>query len=591
MAVKRNTLGQFDTPLDVADLLLGFCLRRPADRILDPGCGNGLLLNRATAWLDWLAPAATDGSPEAIWGIELDPESAKEAQDLLPQARILNQNFFALDPGSIWPMDVLVGNPPYTRAQWIGQMETSDARQIPMFRWSEEAPVSDKLPLVSRRLAQSLSGRSGLHAYFLLKAEQFLREGGRLGFVVPNGWLDVAYGTELKQFLLDHFRILAIVESTVERWFPSANVNTCLVILEKCGVLNRRSINQVRLVRLKQPLRQLLPKRVGIQRRLLAVERLVSQLMPVRPYVTKDFAIHVVRQNELRAGDKWGMALRAPTVYRHHRDHLDLFPIKQWATVQRGYTTGANDFFYLSESTVAEWSIEARYRRPLLKSLRGIEHLRLDANDCQQEVLLIAPDDDVRDTAVADYIEWGEEQGFDQRLTCAARHPWYGLPAQIPAPLVLPKGIWHKHLAPILSVELAVDQQLYQIHPARYVPLLATAALFNSSWFALQIELQGRVNFGKGLLWLAAYELGEVRLPDPRRLTPDQVVELEQAFLHLTEHTRAVNAPGVALPNRRALDDVVFDVLGFTAAERTAVIESLQERLTSRQQRASYVRK
>ena len=590
MAERRNTLDQFDTPRDVADLLLGFCLRRPADRVLDPGCGNGLLLRRATDWIDWLAPSPTDVSPQAIWGVELDPESAKEAQLQLPHAHILNQNFFALDPEAIGQMDVLVGNPPYTRAQWIGQMETSNVRQIPMFVWSEEAPVSDKLPLISRSLARSLSSRSGLHAYFFLQGEQFLCEGGRLGFVVPNGWLDIAYGTELKQFLLDHFRILAIVESTVERWFTSANVNTCLVILVKCGVLGRRSINQVRLIRLKQPLRQLLPVRVGLPRRLLAVEQLASQLMPVRPRATKEFAVHVVQQNELRAADKWGMALRAPTVYRHHRDHLNLFPIKQWATVQRGYTTGANEFFYLNKSTVAKWSIETRYRRPLLKSLRGIEQLRLDANNCQQEVLIVPPDDDLHGTAVADYITWGEAQGYDQRHTCAVRHPWYSLPPQTPAPLVMPKGIWQRHLAPILSAALAVDQQLYLVLPARHVSLLATAALFNSSWFALQIELQGRVNFGKGLLWLAAYELGEVRLPDPRRLTPDQVTGLEQAFRHLEDHVLAGSAPESTLLLRRAVDGVVFDVLGFTTAERNAVIASLKERIMSRQTRASYVK-
>jgi hypothetical protein len=587
MAVKRNTLGQFDTPLDVADLLLGFCLRRPADRIMDPGCGDGRLLKRATEWLDWLAPTPSDRTLEAVWGIELDPESAKEAQNLLPLARILNQNFFALDPDSIQPMDVLVGNPPYTRSEWIGHLETSNVHQIPLFGWKDDAPISDKFPLVSRRLAQSLSGRSGLHAYFFLHGEQFLGEGGRLGFVVPNGWLDVAYGTDLKQFLLDHFRILAVVESSVERWFTAARVNTCLVILERCGVLNRRSSNQVRLIRLKQPLGQLLPNKDGKEQRLLAVEQLVFRLMPVRPHVTSEFAVHIVKQNDLRAGDKWGMALRAPNVYLHHRGHLDLFPIKQWATVQRGYTTGANEFFYLSEAVVEEWSIEARYRRPLLKSLRGIEHLRLDANDCRQDVLLIPPDEDLTGTAVADYIEWGMVKGYDQRHTCAARRPWYSLPTQTPAPLVLAKGIWHRHFAPMLSEALAVDQQLYQIQPDKRVPLLAAAALCNSAWFALQIELQGRVNFGKGLLWLAAYELGEVRLPDPRRLIAEQIVRLEQAFLLLADRSLAGESLDFTFPHRQALDDVVFDVLEFTTAERTAVIESLQERLTTRQLRAS----
>ena len=47
MTSKQRTWGQFATPTDVADLLLGFCLRRPGDRLLDPSCGDGALLRRA----------------------------------------------------------------------------------------------------------------------------------------------------------------------------------------------------------------------------------------------------------------------------------------------------------------------------------------------------------------------------------------------------------------------------------------------------------------------------------------------------------------------------------------------------------------
>ncbi len=587
MAEKKHTLGQFETPLNVADLLLGFCLRRPADRVMDPGCGDGFLLSRAADWLDWLAATPADIPDGALWGVELDSIAAEAAQERLPAAQILNQNFFAIDPTAIPPIDAIVGNPPYTRSQWIGQLEPAAARQMPMFQWAEEAPAADKLPLISRKLASSLSGRSGLHAYFLLHSEGFLSESGRLGFVVPNGWLDVAYGSDLKQFLLDHFRILAVVESSVERWFATARVNTCLVILEKCGVLRRRTANQIRLIRLKKPLHQLIPHEMGQRRRFLAVEELVSQLTPAHPFMTADYAVHLVPQRELKAGDKWGMALRAPTVYHHHRDHLDLFPLKQWASVQRGFTTGANEFFYLDDAAVQQWAVEPRFRRPLLKSLRGIDRLRLGLKDSRQEVLLIPPEEDLRGTAVADYITWGEAQGFNQRHTCMARDPWYSLPHQSPAPLILPKGIWHRHIAPLLDDDLAVDQQLYQIQPARHVPLLAAAALLNSTWFALQVELQGRVNFGKGLLWLAAYELDEVRLPDPRRLLAEQLLNLEQAFLRLAEQSLAARSPESALLVRRELDDVVFDILRFTPAERTAVIDSLQERLTSRRLRAA----
>ena len=55
MTGKQRTWGQYATPTDVADLLLGFCLRRPADRLLDPSCGDGALLRRAAHWRGWLA--------------------------------------------------------------------------------------------------------------------------------------------------------------------------------------------------------------------------------------------------------------------------------------------------------------------------------------------------------------------------------------------------------------------------------------------------------------------------------------------------------------------------------------------------------
>ena len=44
MITKQRAWGQFATPTDVADLLLGFGLRRPSDRLLDPSCGDGALL-------------------------------------------------------------------------------------------------------------------------------------------------------------------------------------------------------------------------------------------------------------------------------------------------------------------------------------------------------------------------------------------------------------------------------------------------------------------------------------------------------------------------------------------------------------------
>ena len=83
------------------------------------------------------------------------------------------------------------------------------------------------------------------------------------------------------------------------------------------------------------------------------------------------------------------------------------------------------------------------------------------------------------DTAAAAYVAWGEARGIHRRATCAARRPWYGLPAQPDGQLLLAKGVWQRHFAPLADGPLAVDQQLYRLRLAAAL-LPAAAALLNS---------------------------------------------------------------------------------------------------------------
>ncbi len=592
MNEKQRALGQFETPPDVADLLLGFCLRQPSDWLLDPSCGDGAFLQRADLWRQWLANSPQDVPPDRLWGVELDEETAVAAATHLPQAKIINQNFFTLEPDQ--EFDALIGNPPYTRAEWIGRLHRQSGEQMAFdleTETSSQPPAaSNQTKLIPRHLWQRLSHRSGLHAYFFLHGLEFLREGGRFGFVVPNGWLDVAYGADLKQFLLDHFRIIALIESGIERWFKQAKVNTCLVVLEKCSQAERRAANLVRLVRLKRPLADLIPFAHDESRRMLAIERLVPRLLPSDNRRSPDFDVRVLPQWQLDAAAKWGLALRAPDVYRRHHEQADLPPLKSWATIQRGFTTGANTFFYLDTAVADHWGIEPKFRRPLLKSLRGWDRLQLAAADCRTELLWLPLGTDVRGTAAADYIAWGEEQGFHQRRTCTGRQPWYSLPDQPPAQIVLPKGIWRRHMAVLLDSDLPADQQLYRVSLAPSVSPLAAAALLNSAWFALQCELHGRINFGAGLLWLATYELESILLPDPRKLTPDQTAELEACFTQLAQRPIGYVDEELGQPDRQALDTAVFDILQFSEGERTAVYDALRDRIQTRQRRAVVAR-
>ncbi len=589
MTSKQRTWGQFATPTDVADLLLGFCLRRPGDRLLDPSCGDGALLRRAARWQSWLSAAAAAPPLNTLYGVELDPEAAARAA-AVAGAIVLPGNFFALTPNAPalpahWPrggFDALVGNPPYTRAEWIGRLDA--AAQLPLFADEQEADAPVRA--VPPDLAAMLTRRAGLHAYFLLHSLPFLRDRGRLGFVMPNGWLDVAYGAALKQFLLDHFRILVIIESAVERWFAAAGVNTCLLILERADDAAARSANHVRFARLRRPLRDLLGA-ADDARRVAAVEQLVGRLLPAVDRPGGDVAVRLRRQGELAAADRWGELLRAPAVAL--RPAPSLVPLGHWAVVQRGHTTGANDFFYLDPDRVAAWGIEARFRQPLLKSLRGIDRLRLSAADGRHELLTIPPGASLLDTAAAAYVAWGEARGIHRRATCAARRPWYGLPAQPDGQLLLAKGVWQRHFAPLADGPLAVDQQLYRLRLAAAL-LPAAAALLNSAWFALQCELRGRVNLGEGVLWLATYELAAIPLPDLAALDAGQLAALAAAHERLSAHPIApTTADDLAQPDRLALDELVFDLVGLLLAERRAAREALLDCLDGRRRRATHL--
>lgn len=585
MTSKQRTWGQFATPVDVADLLLGFCLRRPGDRLLDPSCGEGALLRRAAQWQNWLSSSPGERAADSLFGIELDPQAAAQASGV-SGATVLQANFLALDPLSApigRDFDAILGNPPYTRAEWIHHLDGAEA-QLPLF---PDSPGEPPRAVLSRELSAALSHRAGLHAYFLLHGAGFLRQGGRLGFVVPNGWLDVAYGTALKRFLLEHFRILAVIESAVERWFLDAGVNTCVVILEKSDDPAARSANRVRFVRLRRPLRELLASDADDPRRVAAVERWLGRLLPAGDRRSDDLTVRVRPQGELAAGDRWGAFLRAPDVVL--RPPRSLAPLGTWATIHRGATTGANSFFYLDRRRADQLGIEPAFRRPLLKSLRDIHTLHVRADDCEYELLSIPAGAQLAGTAAADYLASGAARGIDRRTTCAGRNPWYVLPAPAGGSLLLAKGIWLRHFAAMAVAAIAVDQQIYRLHPAEGIAPGAAAALLNSAWFALQCELRGRVNLGEGVLWLATYELAAMPLPDPRMLNADQNRDLEAAFGRLAARPLAATAGDLAQPDRWALDELVFDLVGLSAAERVEARDALSDCLAGRQRRARRV--
>ena len=256
---ERHNLGQYFTNPDIIDLILRFCLRHEEDKVLDPACGAGTFLVRVYQHKKLMNQRLSHQQIlETLWGCDIAKFPAHLStinlaiNDLgvdenYPQ--IIREDFFSLRLGgrkefkkearkrelvslgekkvSIpYPkiVDCVIGNPPYTRQEEIPSISGDEGYKKRL--------ISSALYDGDKKIA-NISKRAGIHAYFFIHGTKFLQNGGRFGFIVSNSWLDVDYGKDLQEFFLKNYKIVAIVESKVERWFPDADINRNHEILLK----------------------------------------------------------------------------------------------------------------------------------------------------------------------------------------------------------------------------------------------------------------------------------------------------------------------------------------------------------------------
>lgn len=344
-------------------------------------------------------------------------------------------------------------------------------------------------------------------------------------------------------------------------------------------------------------------------------------------------------------GDKWGgKYLRAPAIYFTilERGRGKLVRLGDIAKVRIGIATGANDFFYLKPielcvsdllsgnagATVlvrngAGWvgEIETEWLHPLLKSPRELKTLRVRPEDLQH--LVFMPPDTIRENLtelVASgelerrypyawaYIQWGERQGYHTNSTCVARKLWWLLEAK-QSPIKIPMI----YGARIFVVETTTfsDTQLYNVIVEQGNALKSDLvfALLNSTMLVFQAELGGR-NYC-GALKFQVYEAKNCLLLNPAVLTDSQRERLLEAFDTLAKREvksifeeLGLPAPNRdysnirvedvllerVLPDRRALDAVVFEVLGLNEQEQLAVYRAVVELVKGRLAKAQCVR-
>jgi len=317
---ERHRYGQHFTGDDVVDLINIFCIRDADATVIDPACGSGSFLVRAYYRKQTLRPRKTHAEMlSELFGcdISLYPAhlatlnlAAREINEEANYPRIARRNFLHFDPkqdfcrlptgpgGSevgvrLSALDAAVANPPYVRQEKIEKKDKESVKQVIEAAWP----------------GFEISGRSDLHCYFWPLAARLLKDTGYFGFLTSSSWLDVEYGFPLQGWVLQHFRLLAVMESNAEPWFPDARVKTCVTIMQRCDDEVMRRNTLVKFVQFRKPLADIIGVAPGEREmeRQEAVKQLRERIEQADATTTdRDMRIIVKLQREL-----WETGVRA----------------------------------------------------------------------------------------------------------------------------------------------------------------------------------------------------------------------------------------------------------------------------------------
>jgi type I restriction-modification system DNA methylase subunit len=318
---RRKEMGEYYTPPSICDLICRLCIEDANHSVLDPACGSGGFLVSAYNRKKELFPEK-EGSHDVIldqlMGVDINRFPAHLSainlalQDLSEHTEKVNvevSDFFNVAPdikrfgrvvagaggerwesgdinGGVGGFDAVVGNPPYIRGRSL-DLDHKDT-------------IREHLSDVD---AEWMTRKMDIYGYFLTHATSFLEDGGRLGFIISDRWLDTQYGTDLQQFLLNNYSIEAVIKFNRQA-FEDALVGSTVVIIEKTETQHERDDNVAKFIELKGEMN------------VDEIEAVVEEdVKPDKMVVTDEYRMVTNVQSGLTEIDKWNVFFMAPPIY------------------------------------------------------------------------------------------------------------------------------------------------------------------------------------------------------------------------------------------------------------------------------------
>lgn len=560
---RRKEMGEYYTPPSICDLICRLTIEEASNSVLDPACGSGGFLVSAYNRKHELFPeeqGSHDVILDQVMGVDINRFPAHLSainlalQDLSEHTENVNvevSDFFNVAPdtqrfgrvvagaggaewetgdinGTVGEFDAVIGNPPYIR----GRSLDLDHKDV----------IREHLSEVD---AEWMTRKMDIYGYFITHATSFLKDGGRLGFIISDRWLDTQYGTDLQRFLLENYKIKAVIKFNRQA-FQDALVGSTILVIEKEKEEFKREKNIVKFLEVREEMD------------IDEIESVVQDnIDPDQMVVAENYRLVTNRQSSLWDIDKWNVFFMAPPIYFDLRRSTSI-ELKDIAEMHTGKECGSNDFFYRRKEDIEELGL-TDYFSPLLKASGQVSKIRFDDQSAEEwgifdihEYAEGAFDEDkelgeskidqVKEwmienghEAAVEYVEWGEDEGHHEKsAACRNRDVWFWLDDldEYRPPFCIPDFVWTESRVVWNDAGSVTDRQFHNIYPDEDIDEEVLTGILNSRLVWLVREIEGRHAGGQGMTRnrMVLYEAKQLPLPDPRELGEEECERIKSAL-------------------------------------------------------------
>lgn len=275
--IVSNTLkqeaGQFFTPRNVIKCMVDIINPTENCRVLDPACGSGgflvMVLDKvrhqiakeiypelsgalleAKANSDVVNERVRHYAENMIFGFDFDPDLKKAAKMNMVMAGDGHSNIYNINSLE-YPNGSLPDIPKVTASvaqsvQQKGDLEVCDnaySLENAMGKFDcifTNPPFGSKVEVASTIAANyELKAFTAPEVLFIEQCYNFLKPGGKMAIVLPDGILGNPNTESVRKWILEHFKLIASVDLPVETFLPQVGVQASLLFLQKKTVLEK----------------------------------------------------------------------------------------------------------------------------------------------------------------------------------------------------------------------------------------------------------------------------------------------------------------------------------------------------------------